>query len=37
MGVVNTPFQPSFVYGLVPPPQVSVAHECRSGVAKVET
>src|SRR5689334_5958727 len=35
--VVNKPFQPSFVYGLVPPPQLNVAQECKSGVAKVET
>ena len=35
--VVNKPFQPSFVFGLVPPPAVNVAQECKSGVAKVET
>ena len=35
--VINKPFQPSFVFGLVPPPPLNVASECPSGVAKVET
>ena len=35
--VVNKPFQPSFVFGLVPPPTLNVASECPNGVAKVET
>ena len=35
--VVNKPFQPSFVYGLVPPPTLNVASECPNGVAQVET
>jgi hypothetical protein len=35
--VVDVPFSHSFVYGLVPPPEVNVRDKCPSGVAKVET
>ena len=35
--VINRPFQPSFIAGLVPPPPLNVASECPSGIAKVET
>jgi hypothetical protein len=35
--VINKPFRPSFVYGLVPPPTLNTATECPNGVAKVET
>lgn len=30
-------FQPSFVYGLVPPQPVNVAGQCPNGIARVET
>jgi hypothetical protein len=30
-------WQNSFVYGLVPPPEINVAQTCPSGVSKVET
>ena len=35
--VVEYPWQHSWVYGLVPPPEVNVRDRCPSGVAKVET
>lgn len=35
--VINQPWAMSFVYGLVPPPQVNTASSCPNGVAKVET
>ena len=35
--VVDRPWQNSFVYGLVPPPEINVAESCPQGVAKVET
>jgi hypothetical protein len=35
--VVDKPWQNSFVYGLVPPPVVSVNSDCPNGVARVET
>ena len=35
--VVNKPFQPSFIYGLIPPATLNVASECPNGVAQVET
>jgi hypothetical protein len=30
-------FQPSFIYGLVPPPLLNVAGQCPRGIARVET
>lgn len=35
--VVDKPWQMSFVYGLVPPPELNVSAECAQGVATVET
>lgn len=35
--VVDVPFSHSFVYGLVPPPEINVREKCPNGVAKVET
>lgn len=34
---VNKEWQNSFVYGLVPPQELDVKDQCRSGVTKVET
>jgi len=34
---VNKEWQNSFVYGLVPPPELNVKDQCPQGVAKVET
>lgn len=35
--VVDRPWQHSFLYGLVPPPELNVKEQCPTGVAKVET
>jgi hypothetical protein len=35
--VINKAFQPSFIYGIVPPPPLDVSKECPQGVAKFET
>lgn len=35
--VVDKPWQNSFVYGLVPPPEINVREQCPNGVQKVET
>ena len=35
--VVDKPWQNSFVYGLVPPPELNVKEQCPNGVQKVET
>jgi hypothetical protein len=35
--VVDKQWQNSFVYGLVPPPEVNVKSDCPNGVAVVET
>jgi hypothetical protein len=35
--VVDVPFSHSFVYGLVPPPEINVKDKCPGGVSKVET
>lgn len=35
--VIDKPWQMSFIYGLVPPPELNVAQQCPGGVAKVET
>jgi hypothetical protein len=35
--VVDKPWQYSFVYGLVPPPELNVKDPCSQGVARVET
>ena len=35
--VVDKPWQLSFIYGLVPPPELNVKAECPNGVSKVET
>jgi hypothetical protein len=35
--VVDKPWQNSFVYGLVPPPEINVKDQCPNGVHKVET
>lgn len=35
--VVDKPWQYSFVYGLVPPPELNVKEQCPNGVQKVET
>ena len=35
--VVDKPWQNSFVYGLVPPPELNVREQCPNGVQKVET
>lgn len=34
---INKAWQPSFIYGLVPPPEVNTKEQCPNGVAKVET
>lgn len=34
---VNREWQNSFVYGLVPPPELNVKDQCPKGVTKVET
>lgn len=34
---VEKEWQNSFVYGLVPPPELDVKEQCSQGVAKVET
>ena len=34
--VVDKPWQNSFVYGLVPPPELNVKDRCPNGVQKVE-
>ena len=35
--VITRSFQPSFIYGLVPPPPLNVSGQCTGGVARVET
>jgi anti-sigma factor RsiW len=35
--VVERPWQHTFIYGLVPPPEVNVKDQCTNGVSKVET
>lgn len=35
--VIDNPWAHSFIFGLVPPKEVSVASQCSNGVAKVET
>ena len=35
--VINKAFQPSFIWGLVPPAPLDVSKECPQGVAKFET
>jgi Bor protein len=35
--VIDKPWQFSFVYGLVPPPELNSKDQCPQGVAKVET
>lgn len=35
--VINKAMQPSFIWGLVPPPPLDVSKECPNGVAKFET
>jgi hypothetical protein len=35
--VVEKPWQHTFIYGLVPPPEVNVKDQCANGVSKVET
>lgn len=35
--VIDKPWQMSFIYGLVPPPELNVAQQCPGGVANVET
>ena len=35
--VIDKPWQYSFVYGLVPPPELNAKDQCQQGVAKVET
>jgi hypothetical protein len=35
--VIDKPWQLSFVYGLIPPPEISAKETCPQGVAKVET
>lgn len=34
---IAKPWQMSFVYGLVPPPEINAQAVCNNGVAKVET
>jgi hypothetical protein len=34
--VVDKPWQHSFIFGLVPPPELNVKEQCPSGIAKVE-
>jgi hypothetical protein len=35
--VIDKPWQNSFVYGIVPPPELNTKDQCTQGVAKVET
>lgn len=35
--VVEYPWQHSWVFGLVPPPEINVGERCPTGVSKVET
>jgi hypothetical protein len=35
--VIDKPFQNSFIYGLVPPPEINTGTDCPNGVSKVET
>ena len=35
--VVDFPWQHSWVFGLVPPPEINLGDRCAAGVAKVET
>lgn len=35
--VVDYPWQHSWVFGLVPPPEINVGERCAEGVSKVET
>ncbi len=35
--VIDKPWQNSFVYGLVPPPELNTKDQCTRSVAKVET
>lgn len=35
--VIDKPWQNSFVYGIVPPPELNTKDQCAQGVAKVET
>jgi len=35
--VVDYPWQHSWVFGLVPPPEINVGDRCPTGVSKVET
>jgi hypothetical protein len=35
--VVDKPWQHSFIYGIVPPPEINVKEQCPNGVQKVET
>ena len=35
--VIDKPWQNSFVYGIVPPPELTTKDQCAQGVAKVET
>lgn len=35
--VIDKPWAHSFIFGIVPPDEVSVANQCPNGVAKVET
>jgi hypothetical protein len=35
--VVDKPWALSFIFGLVPPPELDVSSQCKNGVAKVET
>ena len=35
--VVDKPFQNSFIFGLVPPPELNTRAECPNGASKVET
>jgi hypothetical protein len=35
--VIDYPWQHSWVFGLVPPPEINVGERCPTGVSKVET
>jgi hypothetical protein len=35
--VIDTPWQNSFVYGIVPPPELNTQSQCPQNVSKVET
>jgi Bor protein len=35
--VIDKPWQLSFIYGLIPPPELNVKDQCPQGVGKVET